>query len=306
MNELVKITQRVIGGEPVNAVDARELHEALESKANFSIWIKLQIDRAMLARDSDYAVYNNIVVNTANTTSAGRPSTEYALSLDSAKQICMLSGTAKGREVRLYFIECEKRLKSVMVDLSKLTPTQLWGMGLELAKENEALKAQVEVLEPKAEAFDRLADTKGSECIRVAAKNLKMKEKDLYGYLIPNWIYKNNGCGPWLGRWDKLERGMLTHVKRTFTVGDEQKSETQVRITDKGQAKIALDLGLEPPQIEQSAVLNCKPRMMAACRPAPKKPTLPAPTPEPDGAKAEQDATRKEPKQEPLFSTWGQ
>ena len=41
--------------------------------------------------------------------SGGRQAIEYRLTLDAFKQLCMMAETPKGRETRLYFIECEKR-----------------------------------------------------------------------------------------------------------------------------------------------------------------------------------------------------
>ena len=45
MKEIVKIYNTVkIGNEEVNAVNARDLHKALDSKKDFSSWIKARID----------------------------------------------------------------------------------------------------------------------------------------------------------------------------------------------------------------------------------------------------------------------
>jgi phage anti-repressor protein len=41
----------------------------------------------------------------------GRPSVSYSLTNDCFKMFCMMAGTGKGKEVRRYYIECEKRLK---------------------------------------------------------------------------------------------------------------------------------------------------------------------------------------------------
>ena len=41
----------------------------------------------------------------------GRPSKDYFLSIETAKEISMLQRTEKGKEARRYFIECERQLK---------------------------------------------------------------------------------------------------------------------------------------------------------------------------------------------------
>ncbi|MRR53307.1 MAG: hypothetical protein EG822_02185 [Deltaproteobacteria bacterium] len=73
----------------VNAVDARELHKALGVKDAFAHWIKEQIVRAMLVDGIDYVVS----AEKGKNPKGGRPSKDYLISLDAAKQVCMMSAT---------------------------------------------------------------------------------------------------------------------------------------------------------------------------------------------------------------------
>lgn len=41
--------------------------------------------------------------------SGGRPSVDYQISVDMAKQICMIQRSEKGRQYRQYFLDLEKR-----------------------------------------------------------------------------------------------------------------------------------------------------------------------------------------------------
>ena len=104
MNELIKITEQ--NGR--RAVSARELYEFLGSKRGFSTWIKERIERYGFIENQDYEVFCNFAENPLG----GRPLTEYALSIDMAKELCMLENNDKGRELRRYFIEAEKKARN--------------------------------------------------------------------------------------------------------------------------------------------------------------------------------------------------
>lgn len=110
--QLIKITEN--NGK--KAVSARDLHIFLKSKQDFSNWIKKRIDKYGFIENQDFEVFNNFIENPTG----GRPLTEYALTLDCAKEIAMVEGNAKGKEARQYFIECEKKLKESVKPLSQI------------------------------------------------------------------------------------------------------------------------------------------------------------------------------------------
>ncbi|MEC5395241.1 antA/AntB antirepressor family protein [Bergeyella sp. RCAD1439] len=100
--ELIKITDH--NGN--KAVSARELYQFLESKQQFSDWIQNRIRDYGFIEGQDFEVFHNSMKNP----SGGRPTLEYAISLDMAKELSMVERTEKGKQARRYFIECEKRL----------------------------------------------------------------------------------------------------------------------------------------------------------------------------------------------------
>lgn len=89
-----------------NVINARELHGFLESGRQFANWIQERIEKYGFSQGEDFEVFNEIVKNPQG----GRPTTEYLLTLDTAKEIAMVENNEKGRQVRKYFIECERRL----------------------------------------------------------------------------------------------------------------------------------------------------------------------------------------------------
>lgn len=98
--ELIKVEER----DGKQAINARELHQKLGSKYQFANWIQERIEKYGFVENQDYEVFKENLKNSKG----GRPSKEYALSLDMAKELCMIENNEKGRMIRKYFIEVEK------------------------------------------------------------------------------------------------------------------------------------------------------------------------------------------------------
>jgi len=86
-------------------VDARSLHESLEIRSRFNDWIARRIEEYNFSDGDDY--YSNL-----STSANGRRRIDYTLTLDTAKELAMVERNEKGRQIRRYFIECEKELRS--------------------------------------------------------------------------------------------------------------------------------------------------------------------------------------------------
>ena len=114
MKELVVIKKAVIGTEEVNSVNARELHSFLESKQDFSTWIKARIEKYGFVQGVDFIQFHNFVE------SDSKARIEYALTMDTAKELSMVENNEKGKEARKYFIQCEQKLKEVVQN--KISP----------------------------------------------------------------------------------------------------------------------------------------------------------------------------------------
>lgn len=101
--------------EPV--VNARELHEFLNVGTRFNDWITRRINEYGLIEMQDFIVLLKNEENPAG----GRPSKEYILKLDTAKELAMVENNVRGSQIRRYFIAVEKRYKQSL-DISKLPP----------------------------------------------------------------------------------------------------------------------------------------------------------------------------------------
>ena len=102
MNDLIKLTEQ--NGKV--AVSARELYSFLDVNTKFSEWCKRMFEYGF-EQERDF------IPILGKTQAIGRPSIDYALSLDCAKEISMLQRTEKGKQARQYFIEKEKELSAI-------------------------------------------------------------------------------------------------------------------------------------------------------------------------------------------------
>ena len=96
MKELINITEK--GGQQV--VSAREPYIFFEIKTDFTHWAKRMFEYGF-EEEKDFTSF-------LTESSGGRPSTDYALTLDTAKEISMLQRSGKGKQARQYFIAMEK------------------------------------------------------------------------------------------------------------------------------------------------------------------------------------------------------
>ncbi len=105
MTELIKIEPSRIGGEAIQTCNARDLHAFLEVKARFNDWIRNRVEDFGFQENQDFITLTRLLVS-------GGKRKDYYLSLDMAKELAMVERNAKGKEARLYFIDCERIAKS--------------------------------------------------------------------------------------------------------------------------------------------------------------------------------------------------
>ncbi|EBP4060919.1 phage antirepressor Ant, partial [Salmonella enterica subsp. enterica] len=105
-NQLIPVFDGTINNEPTLLCNARDLHDFLGVGKDFSTWIKGRIAEYGFVENQDY-----IAIPQKRGIGHGRGKTEYHLTLDTAKELAMVERNEKGRQVRRYFIECEKELQ---------------------------------------------------------------------------------------------------------------------------------------------------------------------------------------------------
>lgn len=234
MNELIKIESREISGATVQTCNARDLWQFVESKQDFSDWITNRIAKYSFVDGEDFSI------NLWKTPDGGRPRKDYHLTIETAKELAMVENNEKGRQVRRYFIECERRAKAAP-DYSKLSTMQILQIAMQAEQERLQLEHKVEELTPKAEALDRIADADGLLNPTGAAKALQVQPKKLFDWLrAKQWIYRRPGGSGNVAYQDKIQAGYLTHKITTQTREDgSDRVFEQVLITPKGLAKLS-------------------------------------------------------------------
>ena len=177
MNDLIKVNYDT--EQPT--VSARELHTGLEIRTAFKDWFP---------RMTEYGFESNrdyrLVTQKRETNNPKNPITEYTdyeISVDMAKQICMLQRTEKGKEIRQYLIDLEKAWN---------TPEQVFARALKMADQTiSSLKDRckflggqvveqqkvIEELQPKASYYDMILQCKDLIATTVIAKDYGMSAK---------------------------------------------------------------------------------------------------------------------------------
>lgn len=149
MEYLINIQSKKIG-TVLNSVNAMELHSFIESKTQYSHWITRRIEKYDFIENQDYII--------VETRTAGRPLKEYFITLDVAKELCMVENNEKGREARRYFIEAEKQLlnqnSSNSSDLQKVISGLKSGM---TRKDKKIQRLEDEIQQLKIEHQKRVA-----------------------------------------------------------------------------------------------------------------------------------------------------
>lgn len=131
MNEMSKlIAVNYEAEEPT--VSARDLHEQLNIKTRFNDWFPRMCEYGFEESKDFYSKKSKTVEHN------GRPQTDFLISIDMAKQICMIQRSPEGKQIRQYFLDLEKAWN---------TPEQIFARALKMAdKTIDKLKSDNAIL----------------------------------------------------------------------------------------------------------------------------------------------------------------
>jgi len=181
---------KIIETEQGKAVSARELHSFLETADHFTQWCKRMFEYDFID-NVDYKAVKEFVA--AKNGIGGTYKTDYALTLDCAKELAMLQRSDKGKEARKYFIECEKRLNGLNPKIPKTFSQAL----MLAAKQAEQIEVQQKLLEdnkPKVEFYEQVTGSKDAFDMVDVAKvcNLGVGRNKLFEFLRDISVLREN------------------------------------------------------------------------------------------------------------------
>ena len=214
-------------------VSARDLYEKLNIKTAFKDWFPRMCEYGF-DEGKDFC-------SKMSESTGGRPSKDADISIDMAKQICMIQRSPEGKQIRQYFLDLEKAWN---------TPEQIFARALKMADrtidklktEKAALIEDNERMKPKEIFADAVTASKDSILIGDLAKILKQKGIDIgqnrlfqklrnNGYLIqrrgPSWNMPTQ---------KSMEMRLFEVEERTITNPDgTTKIRKTTKVTGKGQ-----------------------------------------------------------------------
>ncbi|MGX3067715.1 antA/AntB antirepressor family protein, partial [Ursidibacter arcticus] len=92
--------------QPTQLINARELHERLQITTKFQDWIKRRISDYNFIENEDYTCFSNLRSSENKGFSGfwgGQNKIDYHITLDMAKELCMLERSELGRKARRHF-----------------------------------------------------------------------------------------------------------------------------------------------------------------------------------------------------------
>ncbi|HAN0585911.1 antA/AntB antirepressor family protein [Campylobacter jejuni] len=125
------------GAFPANV---KFLFDYLEIDTKFADWINRRINHYNFIENQDYIIKEVFT--------GRRPRKEYYVTLNMAKELCMVENNEKGRQARRYFIDCEKRLKNLEAEqMQKLAFRQSLGYKSQLKQQKEHYENKIKALQ---------------------------------------------------------------------------------------------------------------------------------------------------------------
>ncbi|WP_265489956.1 phage antirepressor KilAC domain-containing protein [Lactiplantibacillus plantarum] len=227
MNELIKITEK----DGRQLVSARDLHKGLELTTRFSKWVDQNF--SMFVEGIDFTSVTGVtVVNNG----AKRELQDYALTVNMAKELSMMSQTLQGQIYRRYFITIEDKWNSPMEVVKR-------GYSF-LMRENEQLKLENEQLQGPARLGQAVSGSDDSISVGNFAKVLRQRGIKTGQNRLFDWLRTHGYLIAMGKRYNSptqraMELGIMEVRETVITTNHGSKTRFTPLITGKGQQYFA-------------------------------------------------------------------
>lgn len=231
MNDIIKVNYNT--DQPT--VSARELHEFLEVKTAYKDWFPRMREYGF-AKGRDFNPLKNEQVRFEGNREVKRTVDDAEITIDMAKELCMLQRNERGKQARQYFLQLERDWNSpekVMARALQIAEKKINTLSAELSKAT----VQNTIMQPKSDYFDELVERNTLTNFRETANQLGVGQKVLVNFLLEKkYIYwdKKGKIMPYADKND----GLFT-IKECFNEKT-QWSGTQTLITPKGRETFRL------------------------------------------------------------------
>lgn len=171
-NELVPVYKTSTGEKVVYGT---ELHTILGVKSKFADWVKNRLNDCEAMENEDFDTFSKFLEN-------GGRTKEYIIKLDTAKEMAMLERNEKGKLVRRYFIEIEKKYKAnKLVNLSPIEQLQLQSQAiLEVNDKIDEVKQELEDFKQDMPLMNIECDRITTAVRKVGTRALGGKDSNAY------------------------------------------------------------------------------------------------------------------------------
>lgn len=176
MNDLITINYD--SGQPT--ISARDLHEKVGSTERFSTWFERQLQFGFEVGEDYSNPLKVLRVQKEGNREVKREVEDYNLTVDMAKQICMVQKNERAKKIRQSLIDLEKAWN---------TPEQVMARALKMADEKiHSLQVDVERMKPKEIFADAVSSSKTSILVGELAKILKQNGVDIGQNRLFDWL----------------------------------------------------------------------------------------------------------------------
>lgn len=225
MNEIIK----VVFENDRPTVSARELHQFLEVSTEYRHWFPRMCEYGF-TEGQDYRSFLTDRIDGL----AGKPRQDAYLTIDMAKEICMLQRNERGKQARQYFLQLEKDWNS---------PEKVMARALQIAdRKIHALEAEREANRPKVLFADSVAASKTSILVGELAKLLKQNGVDIGQNRLFTWLrekgflIRRKGTDFNMPTQKAMEMGLFEIKETSITHADGHTSVNKTpKVTGKGQ-----------------------------------------------------------------------